>query len=87
MIGESARLHARTVSTKTWYGTGRPMPGHLREHDVGSARACELVQPFQGLLAEPVVVVAEEHVLALRGIDPHIAGLARPTRVLLVDDP
>src|SRR4026208_22447 len=40
-------------------------PGHLRQHDVGSAAGSEVVQPLECLSAKPVVMIAEEHVFAL----------------------
>jgi hypothetical protein len=39
-------------------------------------------QPLQGLVAEGVVVVTEEHVLPGRGVDPDVPRRSRPPRVL-----
>ena len=61
-------------------------PGHLRQHDIGSAASREVVQPLESLSAEPVVMIAEEHVLALSRIQADVAWLAGPTCVRLVND-
>ena len=61
-------------------------PSHLRQHDVGSAAGREVIQPLEGLRAQPVVMIAEEHVLATEPPRGRRCAAARPARVRLVDD-
>ena len=61
-------------------------PSHLRQHDVGVTAGRKVIETLEGLRAQPVVVVAEEHILAASRIDADIAGLSGPARIRLVDD-
>jgi hypothetical protein len=57
------------------------------DDDVGVVRDRHRMQAPQCLRPKHVVLVDELDVLAVGRLDPHVARLARPARVLLVDDP
>ncbi len=77
---------ARMVAAEQLHRHRAPLARHLADDHVGAVGDSVVVHPLQGLVAEVVVVVDEHHVLALGGGDPHVAWLARPAGVLLVDD-
>jgi hypothetical protein len=62
------------------------LPGPVAQHDVGITAGREVIKPLKGLRAQPVVVVAEKHVLAASRVEARVARLPGPARVRLVDD-
>ena len=74
------------VSLKTTRGTRRCSPAIFGSTMSESAAGREVIQPLEGLSAQPVVMVAEEHVLALSRIQADVARLAGPACVRLVND-
>ena len=60
---------------------------HLADDDVGVVAPSHRVQPAQGLVAQPVVLVDELHVLADAASMPTLRGPAGPAGARLVEHP
>lgn len=62
------------------------MADHLRYEQIRTSSPSHRHHALERLRTEPIILIAEEDVVAARRVDADIARLARPTRVRLVDD-
>jgi hypothetical protein len=78
MIAESPMVQRRLRSGKDHPWNAALQPRHLRKHNVRATTGGKVIEPFQRLGAEPVVVVTEEDILAASRVEAHIARLPGP---------
>src|SRR6187200_3087724 len=76
---------AANRSGKDHAGNATLQPRHPWQHNVRATTSRKLIEPFQRLGAEPVVVITEEDILATSGVEAHIPRLPRPAGIGLVN--